>query len=373
MLYFSKIRIILIATFTTIFVYIFLSNFIKFDDNVFNKKINLGLDLQGGSYLLLEIDNSPVITQKLQNAIPELKKFFKEKKINLRNFKIVDDETLIFETTPDKVNEVKDSLLKKEENIINEYYPKYRAHKFDFSVDQNLFKLNFSKYGLVEIKDSSQSQALETIRRRVDEIGTNEPNILKRGNDRIVVELPGLDDPSRIKNLLGKTANLTFRFVIKGSEETFGSEKLEFEDGSEEAIVSKRIILSGDNLLDAQPSMDSETSETVVTFNLDRVGAKRFGKATSTGIGKRLAIVLDGKIISAPVIQDAIVSGSGQISGGFTFQSATDLALLLRSGALPAPLNIIEERTVGPDLGQDSINAGIMALAIGFLLVIIKK
>ena len=113
MLYFSKIRIILIATFTTIFVYIFLSNFIKFDDNVFNKKINLGLDLQGGSYLLLEIDNSPVITQKLQNAIPELKKFFKEKKINLRNFKIVDDETLIFETTPDKVNEVKDSLLKK--------------------------------------------------------------------------------------------------------------------------------------------------------------------------------------------------------------------------------------------------------------------
>ena len=371
MLYFSKIRIILIATFTTIFVYIFLSNFIKFDDNVFNKKINLGLDLQGGSYLLLEIDNSPVITQKLQNTIPEFKKFFKEKKINLRNFKIVNDETLIFETTPDKVNEVKDNLLKKEENIINEYYPKYRAHKFDFSVDQNLFKLNFSKYGLVEIKDSSQSQALETIRRRVDEIGTNEPNILKRGNDRIVVELPGLDDPSRIKNLLGKTANLTFRFVIKGSEETFGSEKLEFEDGSEEAIVSKRIILSGDNLLDAQPSMDTETSETVVTFNLDRVGAKRFGKATSTGIGKRLAIVLDGKIISAPVIQDAIVSGSGQISGGFTFQSATDLALLLRSGALPAPLNIIEERTVGPDLGQDSINAGIMALAIGFLLVIL--
>ena len=180
MLYFSKIRIILIATFTTIFVYIFLSNFIKFDDNVFNKKINLGLDLQGGSYLLLEIDNSPVITQKLQNAIPELKKFFKEKKINLRNFKIVDDETLIFETTPDKVNEVKDSLLKKEENIINEYYPKYRAHKFDFLVDQNLFKLNFSKYGLVEIKDSSQSQALETIRRRVAKPNKKSLTLLKK-------------------------------------------------------------------------------------------------------------------------------------------------------------------------------------------------
>ena len=204
----------------------------------------------------------------------------------------------------------------------------------------------------------------------MDEVGTNEPNILKRGNDRIVVELPGLDDPTRVKNLLGKTANLTFRFIIQGSEETFGSEKLIFEDGSEEAIVSKRIILSGDNLIDANPSVDSQSSETVVNFSLDRVGAKRFGKATTTGIGKRLAIVLDGKIISAPVIRDAIVSGSGQISGDFTFQSATDLALLLRSGALPAPLKIIEERTVGPDLGQDSINAGIIALAIGFLLVI---
>ena len=370
MLYFSKIRIFLISFFTLTLVYIFLSNFIKYDDSFFSRKINLGLDLQGGSYLLLEIDNSPVITQKLQNSIPTFKKFFKEKKINLRNFKILEDKFLIFETEEDKIAQIKEILQKKEDNLINEYYPRYKSHKFTFSVEENLFKINFSKYGLIKIKVSSQNQALEIIRRRVDEIGTNEPNILKRGNDRIVVELPGLDDPARIKNLLGKTANLTFRFIIQGSEETFGSEKLEFEDGSEEAIVSKRIILSGENLLDAQPSMDTQANETVVNFNLDRVGAKRFGKATSTGIGKRLAIVLDGKVISAPVIRDSIVSGSGQISGDFTFQSATDLALLLRSGALPAPLNIIEERTVGPDLGQDSINAGIIALSIGFLLVI---
>ena len=183
--------------------------------------------------------------------------------------------------------------------------------------------------------------------------------------------MPGLDDPMRIKNLLGKTANLTFRFVTQNSEETFGSEKLFFEDGIEQAVVSKRIILSGDNLLDAKPRMDNQTNQTVVSFTLDRIGAKRFGKATSTGIGKKLAIVLDGKIVSAPVIQSAILGGSGQISGDFTFQSATDLALLLRSGALPAPLNIIEERTVGPDLGQDSINAGIIALFVGFVLVII--
>jgi len=370
-LYFSKIRIFLITIFTLTFVYIFLSNFIKSDDLFFSKKINLGLDLQGGSYLLLEIDNSPVITQKLQNTIPIFKKFFKEKKINLRNFKIIEDKFLVFEAKDDQISLIKEALEDKENNTINTYYPKFKSHEFDFIVENNLFKLNFSKYGLVELKDGSQSQALETIRRRVDEVGTNEPNILKRGNDRIVVELPGLDDPSRVKNLLGKTANLTFRFIIQGSEETFGSEKLIFEDGSEEAIVSKRIILSGENLIDANPSVDSQSSETVVNFTLDRVGAKRFGKATSTGIGKRLAIVLDGKVISAPVIRDAIVSGSGQISGDFTFQSATDLALLLRSGALPAPLKIIEERTVGPDLGQDSINAGIIALAIGFFLVII--
>ena len=214
-------------------------------------------------------------------------------------------------------------------------------------------------------------KALEIVRRRIDEIGTNEPNILKRGNDRILVELPGLDDPMRIKSLLGKTANLTFRFVSNNTEDSFGTEKLKYEDSSEESTVSKRIILSGDNLLDAQPRMNNETNETVVSFTLDRVGAKRFGKATSTGIGKQLAIVLDGKIISAPVIRDTIASGSGQISGGFTFQSATDLALLLRSGALPAPLNIIEERTVGPDLGQDSIDAGMIALMIGFILVIL--
>ena len=186
-----------------------------------------------------------------------------------------------------------------------------------------------------------------------------------------MVELPGLKDPGRIKSLLGRTANLTFRFITQNEEESFGTEKLLFEDGTQEAIVSKRIILSGDNLIDAQPRMDNQINETVVHFNLDRVGAKKFAKATTTGVGKRLAIILDGKIISDPRISEPIIGGSGQITGNFTFQSATDLALLLRSGALPAPLNIIEERTVGPDLGQDSINAGILSLIIGFVLVVV--
>ena len=370
MLYFSKFRIILISLFTLIFVYLTSSNFIKFDDNWIDKKINLGLDLQGGSYLLLEIDNQPVIVQKLQNTVSILRKYFKDNNIFFKNLRIIEDESIVFEIENNQIEQIK-SLLEDKNGNINPYYSQYKSYQFDLLISDNQFQLDFSKFGLIELKNSSLNQALEIVRRRIDEVGTNEPNIVKRGNDRILVELPGLDDPMRVKNLLGKTANLTFRFVTENSEETFGSEKLPFEDGSDEVIVSKRIVLSGDNLLDAKPRMDNQTNQTVVSFTLDRVGAKRFGKATISGIGKRLAIVLDGKIISAPVIQDAIVGGSGIITGNFTFQSATDLALLLRSGALPAPLNIIEERTVGPGLGQDSINAGIFALIIGFVLVII--
>ena len=368
MLYFSKLRIIFITLISLFFVLIASSNIFKFSNEVLDKKINLGLDLQGGSYLLLEIDNSPVIEQKLQNLTITIKNYFKDKKIKIKNIKLI-NQNLKF-SVDDKFRQTILETFRDKESNLNPYYPRFKSHQLNITEEEGGFIVNYSKQGIVELKTSSQDQALEIVRRRIDEIGTNEPNILKRGNDRILVELPGLDDPMRIKSLLGKTANLTFRFVTNNSEDSFGAEKLKYEDTSEESIVSKRIILSGDNLLDAQPRMNSETNETVVSFTLDRVGAKRFGKATSANIGKQLAIVLDGKIISAPVIRDTIASGSGQISGGFTFQSATDLALLLRSGALPAPLNIIEERTVGPDLGQDSINAGMIALIIGFALVI---
>ena len=370
MLYFSKFRIISVILISLFFILIASSNLFKFENNLLNKKINLGLDLQGGSYLLLEIDNNPVIEQKIQNLSITIRNYFKDKNIRIKNLKIL-GQKLSF-SVDENFKQIILDTFNDEESELNPYYPRFKSHQLDITEENNIFFVNYSTQGIVKLKTSSQDQALEIVRRRIDEIGTNEPNILKRGNDRILVELPGLDDPMRIKSLLGKTANLTFRFVTNNDQDSFGAEKLSYEDESEEdALVSKRIILSGDNLLDAQPRMDSETNETVVTFTLDRVGAKRFGKATSTGIGKQLAIVLDGKIISAPVIRDTIASGSGQISGGFTFQSATDLALLLRSGALPAPLNIIEERTVGPDLGQDSINAGMIALAIGFVLVIV--
>ena len=369
MLYFSKLRILFVTLFSLLFILIASSNLFKFDDSFFNKKINLGLDLQGGSYLLLEIDNEPVIEQKLQNLTTTIRNYFKEKNIKVNNIKIYNQN--IFFNVADLDKQAVLDVFQDENSDLNPYYPRFKSHQLDIEDTGINLKVSFSRQGIINLKTSSQDQAIEIVRRRVDEVGTNEPNILKRGNDRILVELPGLDDPQRIKSLLGKTANLTFRFVTNDESDRFGVEKLKFEDGLEEATVSKRIIISGENLLDAQPKMDTQNNQTIVSFTLDRVGAKRFGKATSTGIGKQLAIVLDGKIISAPVVRDTIASGSGQISGGFTFQSATDLALLLRSGALPAPLEIIEERTVGPDLGQDSINAGMIALAIGFLLVII--
>ena len=369
MLYFSKLRITLISLVSLFFIYIALSNLQDPGNSFISKRINLGLDLQGGSYLLLEIDNEPVEIQKLQNTTTVIRNFLKNKKINFNDLRI-QNKTIVFTVTNDDAVLV-ESFFKDKQSEVNPYYNQYKSHQFEIIIEDGKFTLSLSKYGLIEIKTSSQDQALEIVRRRVDEVGTNEPNIIKRGNNRILVELPGLDDPMRIKSLLGKTANLTFRFVTQNNNDTFGTEMLQFEDGMSETMVSKRIILNGENLLDAQPQMNNQTNETVVSFTLDRVGAKRFGKATSTGVGKQLAIVLDGKIVSAPIIRDTIASGNGQISGNFTFQSATDLALLLRSGALPAPLNIIEERTVGPDLGQDSINAGVIALLIGFLLVII--
>ena len=236
--------------------------------------------------------------------------------------------------------------------------------------DGNRVKLEYSKFGIIEINNSAVDQSLEIVRRRIDEIGTNEPTIIRRGSDRILVELPGLDDPNRIKNLLGKTANLTFRLVTE-TEDDFGSEFLSYEDNDSQLSVSKRVVLSGDNLISAQPTFDNQNNQSTVSISLDRAGAKKFARVTQNNVGKRLAIILDNKIISAPVIQEAILGGNSVISGNFTFQSATDLALLLRSGALPAPLTIIEERTVGPDLGEDSIKAGAISLAIGFLLVII--
>ena len=220
MLYFSKLRIIFVSLISLIFILLASSNFLNSSNKLLNKKINLGLDLQGGSYLLLEIDNTPVIEQKLQNLSITLRNYFKEKNIRINNIKLT-NQKLSFSVD----NKFKDTILEvftDEESDINPYYPRFKSHQLDIIEDNNLFIVNYSRQGIIEIKTSSQDQALEIVRRRIDEIGTHEPNILKRGNDRILVELPGLDDPMRIKSLLGKTANLTFRFITNKNEDTFG-------------------------------------------------------------------------------------------------------------------------------------------------------
>ena len=372
MLYFSKTKLLTIYSIIVILGFFAFLNFFNFKDNIFlSKKVNLGLDLQGGSYLLLEVDSDPIVIQKLQNKLISIRKIFKENKIKYDEVKI-ENKKIFIKTSKNGIEDfLKIFLSKEKENLLNIYYDKYKAFELDHEINENIIKISYSKYGLIELKEFSLDQSIEIVRRRIDEVGTKEPTILKRGNSRILIELPGLDEPSRIKNLLGKTANLTFRFISENETSDFGSEILTSEDDNQKYNVGKRVVISGENLIDAQPKFDNINNQNVVAFTLDRVGSKRFGHATTNNVGKRLAIVLDNKIISAPEIQESILGGSGQITGNFDFQSATDLALLLRSGALPAPLNIIEERTVGPDLGEDSIRAGSISLIIGFFLVIL--
>ncbi len=365
MLNFSKINIIFIyLIFFSVSIFSIL-NFQKSDDLFIKKKVNLGLDLQGGSYLLLEINSDSLVKEKIQSKVIPLKKLLNENSISYSNFKIK-DKSVSFKVSDTKKFDL--FFYSKKENQVNPYIDNYRSFELDYKKQGDNVEILFSKFGLLTINNSALKQSIEIVRRRIDDVGTKEPTILQRGEKRILVELPGLKDPERIKKLLGKTAKLNFRLVNDSSD--FGTDELISETG-ENLKVSKRIVMSGENLIDAQPSIQNQNNEPTVSFTLDRLGAQKFGRATTDNVGKRLAIVLDGKIISAPSINEPITSGKGIISGNFTFQDATDLSLLLRSGALPTPLDVVEERTVGPDLGEDSIRSGVTSLIVGFILVII--
>ena len=366
MLNFSKINVLIIYLlflFTAIFS---LLNFQDENNRLINKKINLGLDLQGGSYLLLEINSDNLVKEKIQAKVIPIKKLLKDNGINYSNFKINEKNLSLSLDNIDKFDLLFNA---RKDNLVNPYIDNYRSFELEYNkVNNNQIEIFFSKFGLLTINNSALKQSIEIVRRRIDDVGTKEPTILQRGEKRILVELPGLKDPERIKALLGKTAQLNFRLVSENNE--FGVDELISENG-EKLDVSKRIIMSGENLIDAQPSIQNQSNEPTVSFTLDRLGAQKFGRATTDNVGKRLAIVLDGEIVSAPNINEPITSGNGMISGNFTFQEATDLALLLRSGALPTPLLVVEERTVGPDLGEDSIKSGITSLIVGFILVIL--
>ena len=372
----KRILVLVVSTFAIIFS---LPNFLS-KDLVNNSlsfmksgEIRLGLDLQGGSYLLLRVESESLQTDRLNSLSDELRLAMRSAspRIGYKNLKVSGTElifTLVNNEEESKVKGLIDSIDK--ELIFNKD-------------SYNNIILSMSEDKIKEIRDYAILQSIEIIRRRVDEVGTNEPLIQRQGDERILVQLPGLDDPERIKKLLGKTARMNFRLVNETAsiEESLsgrvppGSDLLfEIDERTGEKsipyVIYKRIGVSGDQLVDANPTMD-QNNQPVVSLRFDTSGSRKFGELTSKNVGKRFAIVLDGEAISAPVIREAITGGSGQISGNFTFESASDLSVLLRAGALPAPLTILEERSVGPSLGKDSINAGMYAALISIILVII--
>ena len=304
MLNFTKIKIIIIY-FILFLLTFFASLNLFYDTNpILKKKVNLGLDLQGGSYLLLEIDTKPLLKERLQDKVIEIKKFLKKNNFKYNSFTIKEN-SISFKIENDNNKKFQNLFFSTKDNTINQYIDQYRTHQFDLEIKNNNYQIKFSKYGLLTLNNAAVNQSIEIVRRRIDDLGTKEPTIIQRGEKRIVVELPGLKDPSRIKDLLGKTAQLNFK-LITDKKDDFGSEKMISENG-EEVIVNKKIIMSGENLIDAQPRVDNQSNSPMVAFTLDRYGAQKFGKVTTNNIGKRLAIVLDNKIISAPVIREALL------------------------------------------------------------------
>jgi preprotein translocase subunit SecD len=332
------------------------------------KKINLGLDLQGGSHLLLEVDIASVTTERLNGVVDALRTQLIKDHVGYSKLAVEGDHIGLILRDPAASGQVADAVRAIDPDLQDS------GSGAAISVGYTPQAIEARKHTIVE-------QSIEIIRRRIDETGTKEPNIESVGDDRILVELPGIDNPEHVKELLGRTAKLTFRFVdsdvsvaeARQGQMPPGDEILPADDSSKRPglpdayVVKRRIMVDGDTLTDAQATF--QDNNPVVSFKFDAIGAKRFGDATSDNVGKLFAIVLDNKVISAPVIHEAILGGSGVISGSFSVQSAQDLALLLRAGALPAPLTIIEERTVGPDLGADSIHAGTLASLVAVVLV----
>lgn len=330
-----------------------------------SRQLSLGLDLQGGSHLLFQLDTDSVVREHMAALVDSVRADLRKANIGYTDLAQDGDHIVL------KLREGADRTQARD--IL-------QAVDTDLTVtlaDSGDVTLAMSPIALARRKDAAVQQSIEIIRRRVDETGTKEPTIQAQGSDRILVQLPGLGDPQRVKALIGTTAKLSFRLVdpdatpdrVPPGDEALPGDRIGANGQPIKYVVRKRVMVSGETLVDAQPSF--QDGQPVVSFRFDSNGARRFADATTENTGKLFAIVLDNKIISAPVIREPITGGRGIISGSFTAQSASDLALLLRAGALPAPLTVIEERTVGPDLGADSIKAGAIASAVAIALVIV--
>jgi len=337
-----------------------------------HKQVALGLDLRGGSYLLLEVDFAKAQQEHLNTVIDSVRNALRDAKIGYTGLEVQGDAITFTIRDTARIDDARQALAKIDPELTVQIAPD----------GAGTLKLNDA--AMQQRRRQAVDQSIEIIRRRIDETGTKEPTIQREGSDRILVQLPGVDNPEHVKALLGRTAKLTFQLVDQSASVEDArrgrmpagdailpavSEGRGQSSGASSYLVKKRVMVGGDTLVDAQATF--QNNEPVVSFRFDGVGARRFGDATRENVGKPFAIVLDDKVISAPVIREPITGGSGIISGSFTVQSASDLALLLRAGALPAPITILEERSVGPDLGADSIHAGTVASIVGVALVIV--
>jgi preprotein translocase subunit SecD len=341
------------------------------------RHIVLGLDLQGGSSLLLEVDAAAVRKERLQGIADDVLRILRQNRIPFTGRAIHGNGVEVRITRESDVDNAV-SKLRELSQPLSGIVGSSGQRSVDIAESGGLVTLVPSDAALAERIRQAVDQSIQIIERRVNELGLVEPTIQREGASRILVQVPGLQDPSRLKEILGKTAKLDFRMVDQSmsaeqataTHPSADSEILDGE-GGQKYLIDKRVLVSGADLVDAQPGFDQRSSEPIVSFRFNSSGARKFAEATQQNVGKPFAIVLDNKVISAPVIREPILGGSGQISGNFTVQSANDLAILLRAGALPAPLTVIEERTVGPGLGQDSINAGEHAAYVGAALVIV--
>jgi preprotein translocase subunit SecD len=340
------------------------------------RHIVLGLDLQGGSSLLLQVDTNAVRKEQLQATYDDVLRVLREARIPFTGRAIRANGVEVHITRDTDIDNALSKLRGLSQPMAG-ILATTGQRNLDVSNAGNTITLTPSDPAVIERVRQAVDQSIEIIQRRVNGLGLVEPTIQREGADRILVQVPGLQDPSELLKVLGQTAKLDFRMVdlsmtaeqAKDAHPT-DSEVLDGE-GGQPVLVERRVLVSGADLTDAQPTFDQQTGQPVVSFRFNSSGARKFADVTSNNVGKPFAIVLDNKVISAPVIQTPITGGSGQISGSFTVQSANELAVLLRAGALPAPLTVVEERTVGPGLGQDSINAGERAAYVGGALVIV--
>jgi len=335
------------------------------------QQVALGLDLRGGAHVMLEVDAKALVAERVQDLVRDARRALREAKIETQAVRRDGDAVVV---TLDDAGRRGDAVRVLNAASVSHVDALGRsASEIEIKeITPKELRISLSKAGLNARLTRAAEQSLEIIRIRIDETGMAEPTLQRVGLDRILVQLPGVQDPQRIKEIIGSTAKLTFhmvRDVDPASVPPPGVSILPGKREGERYAIEDRVMLSGERLSDAGLGYDSLTNEPVVTFRLDGVGARQFGAITTQHVGKPFAIVLDGKVLTAPVIQQPIIGGSGQISGNFTAQSASDLAALLRAGALPAPLTIIEERTVGADLGQDAIEKGLTTGLLGFAAV----